>query len=247
MEAVKCLPDNPVYRITDLMHRKGIRWREDRATILRDREYRDTIMYDYLASMRTEEDMHLFRRVVRKHQRRFELPPADCLVAHLRLGDVMDDHEDQRWRSFERTRSTYSHLRLPSLPRISSAVIVTALHFGANTLNGKYFYSQKAVSRSYQILDLLADKLSSHGLAVTIKSSESVDEDFCYMAASRFFLKGISGLSDLVCDCLPYGALIWSPGSNVVKEKSRFPRLRNKARRMKQILSGSSRPAGPIS
>jgi hypothetical protein len=245
MDSVRSLPDNPVYRLTDLICRKGIRWEEDRATILGNREYRDTILYDYLSLLRSEEDMNLFRRVVRKHQERYSLPPADCLVVHLRLGDVMDDHEDQRWRSFERSLSLYSHLCLPSLPRINKAIIVTALHFGANDLNGKYFYSEKAASRSYQVLDRLSETLSSHGLSVAIQSSENVDADFCFMAASRYFLKGISGLSDLVCECLPYGALVWTPGSRVVSEKARFPRLRNRARRIKQLLIGRPGP-GPL-
>lgn len=237
METVKSLQENPVYRVTDVVHRKGIRWQQDRATILRDPSYQHTILYEYLKRMRHEDDIKLFRAILRRRQRLIDLPSRDSLVVHLRLGDVMDDHDDQRWRSFDYCRAVYSQLVLPSLPALADAVIVTALHFGANDLNGKYFFSSKAVDRSYQLLDIVTRRLSSFGLPVSIKSSESVDEDLCFMAASRYFVKGISGLSDLISHCLPHGALIWTPGSRVVQEKARFPRLRNRIRRLKQLMT----------
>jgi hypothetical protein len=53
----------------------------------------------------------------------------------------------------------------------------------------------------------VAEKFRSLGLSVEYKSSENVDEDLCFMSQSKFFLKGNSGLSKLICSTLSNDAV----------------------------------------
>ncbi|MCB1865664.1 MAG: hypothetical protein KDG50_09555 [Chromatiales bacterium] len=208
---VKLLASNSVYRITDIVLRKGLRWQRDRDTILADRQYSGTILRDYLCNMRRENDWETWRNVVSMHCKHYAVPPPDSLVIHLRLGDVMDDWEnDDHSRHFSRAVRAYARLPLQRFPGVKSATIVTAMHFGSNDLNLSYYPSKRAVRRSLKLLRLVAEQLKQQGVSVRIQSSTNIDEDLCYMASAHQFLGGMSGLSDLVERCLPADAVIAS-------------------------------------
>ena len=63
-------------------------------------------------------------------------------------------------------------------------------------------YSEKAMNNSWALLSHVVDQLKGIGLPVRIKSCEDIDEDFCFATASQFYFKGVSRMSDLVCECL---------------------------------------------
>ena len=105
----------------------------------------------------------------------------------------------------------YANLDIKNLEKFKSATIVTAIHFGANSLNNKYFYSDKAYTRSKEIVEKLSNRLNELGIEVRIKSSESVDEDLCFMGRSKFFVKGFSQMSEIICNCLDRKAAVWEP------------------------------------
>ncbi|NEQ49253.1 MAG: hypothetical protein F6K11_03845 [Leptolyngbya sp. SIO3F4] len=223
MENIKILKANQVYRVSDLVFCKGIRWQQDRKTILSDPQYRETILYSYLTQKRYEKDFKIFKRVVRAHQTKYAKPSSNSLVIHLRLGDVMDDMNGKSL--YEKSREIYKNLHLIGLPKVKHATIVTALHFGANSLNGKYFYSDIAKEKSFEILQLLSDKLKIDGLDISYKSTENIDEDLCFMSGSTYFLKGLSGFSDLVSSCMCNGSFIWSPQGGKPYKKSRLQQV----------------------
>jgi len=216
---IKILRANQVYRIVDLVLCKGIRWQQDRATILSDPEYRETILYGYLTKMKHERDLETFARVVGEHQARYEHPAPDSLVVHVRLGDVMEDAIERPL--YQRSKQLYGGLGTRDFLGLKQATIVTALHFGANPLNKKYFYSDLAMERSFEILELLSRELEHKGMHVSYRSSENIDEDVCFMAGSRYFVMGLSDLSGLIGECLPDGALIWSLHDNRLYRKAR--------------------------
>ncbi len=232
MDNIKILKTNQVYRVNDLVLQRGIRWQQDRETILSDPKYRETILYSYLTQKRYERDFQTFKLVVRDHQSKYERPSHDSLVIHLRLGDVMDLNDTQH---YEKARQIYKDLHLIGLPRLKDATIVTALHFGANPLNNKYFYSDIAKERSFEILQLLSEELKIQGLNVSYKSSENIDEDLCFMSGSKYFLKSLSGLSNIVAKCMHNGSLIWPPEGGHPKKKSRLNDLKRQA---KNVLKG---------
>jgi hypothetical protein len=228
IDNIKILKTNQVYRVTDLVFQKGIRWQQDRETILSDRKYSETILYYYLTQKRYERDLETFKRVVRDHQSKYEKPSPDSLVIHLRLGDVMDDINGRPL--YEKSRQICKDLHFIDLPRLKHATIVTALHFGANTLNNKYFYSDVAKERSFEILQLFSDKLKIKGLNVSYKSTENIDEDLCFMSGSKYFVRGLSGFSDLIANCMDNGSLIWPPEGGHPYKKSILNQLKIQAK-----------------
>ena len=156
--------------------------------------------------------MEAFKKVVRTHQKKYEAPSEDTLVVHLRLGDILDDYSNDRtYRHFENCKKIYSLLDLQELPKLKKATIVTALHFGANEINDSYFYTERAKERSFELLDLVTNELRKMGLEVSYESNENIDRDICYMVGSKYFLKSLSGLSDIVEFCLDESSLVWSP------------------------------------
>lgn len=233
MDNIKILKNNTVYRVTDIVFRKGIRWQQDRERILTDKKYRNTILYDYLTKKKCENDLKTFKNVVKKHQKRYEVPEYTSLVIHLRLGDVMDESVNRDWRNYEKYKRVYGNLLLhPLLQSLSKAVIVTSLHFGANSINNKFFYSLQAKERSFEVLELLSSSLNGQGLKVSYKSSVNVDEDLCFMAGSRYFVKSFSGISELIVNCLSYGSYIWSLDTEEVFRKSHLNKLKKKINRL---------------
>jgi hypothetical protein len=84
----------------------------------------------------------------------------------------------------------------------SKTIVVTALHFGANTRNNRYFYSDKALDISFEVLRDFEKQSNDIGLEVDVFSSENVDADLAYMASSKFFVCGSSHLSSIIQNCL---------------------------------------------
>jgi|TARA_R110000824_G_scaffold356208_1_gene543407 hypothetical protein len=84
----------------------------------------------------------------------------------------------------------------------SKTIVVTALHFGANTRNNRYFYSDKARDISFEVLRDFEKQSNDIGLEVDVFSSENVDADLAYMASSKFFVCGSSHLSSIIQNCL---------------------------------------------
>lgn len=204
LSGIRVLKENKTYRIADLILCKGVRWREDRQTILNNSKYSDSILFKYLSRKRYENDLDTLKDTIHEHIETYNVdqPRDDELVVHLRLGDVMDDYDK---RTYEKCVETYKNLaRKVPIKKLSvkRATLVTAMHFGANEKNGKYFFTEKAQHRSYRIAELVASQLVGRSLDVKIFSHEDIDLDLCYMVGSRYFLKGQSKLSDLVVECL---------------------------------------------
>ncbi|MBE9061355.1 hypothetical protein [cf. Phormidesmis sp. LEGE 11477] len=147
----------------------------------------------------------------------------------------MDDDKNHAWRSYEKCKRVYQRLALGSLPNLTTATVVAALHFGANSSNQKFFYSDKAKFRSFEILQLVSDRLKLEGLEVSYKSTDNIDEDICFMAGSRYYVKSFSGLSNLVSECLSYGSCVWTP-DNEFQKKTRVNSIRGKISKIEKSI-----------
>jgi hypothetical protein len=207
---VKVLKENKVYRMSDLVLGCGPRHPIDRETIVTDPQYRGTILYDYLTKTQRT-DRELFVQVVRQHMAKYPQADPNELVMHMRLGDVMEPRLAETEQEI-RCKSIYQHY-VSFLGRLSAWIkehkrvtIVTALHFGANELNNRYFYTQDAEDKSFEVLQRVSEVFEAWGLEVGIQSSENVDEDFCFMASSTNFMGSTSKFAELVYWCLKDGA-----------------------------------------
>ena len=213
---IKILKSNSVYRISDLFFCWGIRWEQDRHTILTDPKYKNTILYKYLKQKTKELDYKLFKEIVRKQTllKTYQTPSEDELVIQIRLGDIMNslDYKRSKNKSITFYSDFFNYINL-DLSKIKKITAVTALHFGSNEFNGKYFYSVKAEEESMKIIESLSNQCSQKGYDLNIYSHEDIDRDICYLANSMYFVKGITQLGDLIAKCLPNSCEVFEPFS----------------------------------
>lgn len=207
-EDMALLKKNSTYRVADLFYRRGHRWREDRKTILKKAEYKNSIMYDYLTQKRGERDFKTFRKIVRLHSEKnlYRLVPPNHLVVHMRLGDVME--RQVKKHGFRLYSNFYKRVKIKRFP-ITNVTIVTALHFGHNEMSSKFYYSTKAVNRSWKVIRDFEEQTHKEGLKLELFSNKNVDEDICFMASSGFFVKSRSDISTLAASCLRKGSKVW--------------------------------------
>ena len=200
-EDVVVLKKNSVYRVSDIFFRRGWRWQKDRKTILNDAEFKDTIMFDYLTEKRNEGDFKTFRKIVKRHSEKNQHPQADPhhLVVHMRLGDVMDNH--RKHRCMNNYNEFYERDSIKNLP-ITKVIIVTALHFGHNSMRNRFYYTPKAVVKSWKVIRDFERQTHEAGFGLGVFSNENIDKDICFMASSRFFVKGQTCLSAIIARCL---------------------------------------------
>jgi len=200
-EDVVVLKKNSVYRVADVVHQGGWRWQRDRQSILNEEEFKDTILFDYLTEKRKERDFETLRKIIKRHSEKNQYPQADRnhLVVHMRLGDVMDMQRKNRCMNFY--NKFYERVKIGNLP-ISKVTIVTALHFGHNTMRNRFYYTTKAVKKSWQVIRDFEKQTEEAGLGLEVFSNENVDKDICFMASSRFFVKSPSQFSEIIAHCL---------------------------------------------
>ena len=218
--------NNSVYRMGDVINATGVRWVDDRLTILSSPEYEDTILrhfVEHLIYLKPKDAANLdywgmLREITMEHAIRKEhrLPTKSDIVMHLRLGDILAEKEESQWRMdetmgyFDRWRREsilnyyedfFKRIELKENYPKHTLRIVTALHFGANDKNNKYFYSAEAEGKSLRVLESIEKQLNDLDYRYEIISQET-DADFAYMINSKIFIKGMSGMSELVEKCL---------------------------------------------
>jgi len=204
---VKILRENKVYRMSDVVMGYGPRHQIDRETILAEPQYRETILHDYLVKCPSTCDKQVFVDVVQQHTQRYNQANPNDLVMHVRLGDVMqpelaETKQEIRCKSIYHTYAQLFYKHGQWIRQHGRVTIVTALHFGANELNGKYYYTEEAEHNSFETLRRLVEVFESWDMKVSIQSSLNVDEDFCFMASSQQFVGSTSKFAELVSWCL---------------------------------------------
>ena len=205
---VALLKKNSVYRVADVVYRRGKRWREDTKTIIKNPAFKNTILFDYLTEKRHERDFKTFGKIVHRHSEKNQYRLADPthLVVHMRLGDVMTMYRQRDCRTIY--SNFYKRVNITDLP-ISNVTLVTAFHFGHNDIHKKYFYNTTAIKKSWNIVKDFERQTHDAGLKLELFSNENVDEDICFMASSRFFVKGSTALSTIIASCLGKDSQVW--------------------------------------
>ena len=82
--------------------------------------------------------------------------------------------------------------------KIEKISIVTALHFGANEINQKYFYTDEIYNENIVFLKDFENKINDLGYELSLVSNNDFDLDFCYMVSSKHFVKSVSQISNIV-------------------------------------------------
>ena len=219
-ENVKVLKCNKHYRFSNLFFRYGIRWEHDRDVILNDVKFENSILRKYLEQKTKEEDYSTLKNIINNFisKNNIKLPKPSELVIHLRCGDIFDPilrlQEDPEYvraiLQVNLIENLFKNKNEIFTNEIDSVTMVTALHFGANELNGKYFYSEAAYGNSMKVLEYFQEKINQIGYKLNIISNENFDLDLCYMSRSNYFYKGASMICHIVENCLSDSAKIYT-------------------------------------
>ena len=203
---IKILKENKVYRFTDLVLQRGIRWREDRETIMTDKQYSNTILYDYLSSLGSltkneKPNLRYLHECIIKHSinNNLKLPKKDFLTIPLRLGDILDIPGRYK-KSINYYSNIYEKILQSRLKEPKGIYIVSAMHFGANDKNGMYFFTEEAKNKSLALFSNIVDQLRSLECPIEVISHDDIDVDICFIARSEYIFPSESKMTQLIRD-----------------------------------------------
>lgn len=201
---IKILKENKIYRFADLVLQRGIRWKEDRASILTDKCYSNTILYEYLSSLkdpfeREKPNLRLLHECIVQYSLSNNLirPENNFLTLPLRLGDICDIPERYQ-ASLKYCLNIYNMISASRMSKPNGFYIVTAMHFGANEKNNRYFFTENAMNKSLSLFYCVVDQLRSFQCPIKVISHENVDIDICFIARSEFVAPSQSKMTELI-------------------------------------------------
>ena len=201
---IKILEANKHYRFTDLILCRGIRWAQDRQIILEDERYKNTILRKYLE--RTH-NIHLkkpprlrdLHEIIYQHafENNYKRPGVNSLTLPVRLGDITEEKErfDQSIRLYKNLHRNIKKLEIPTPKTI---YIVSALHYGANEINGKYFFSEDSYRKNYELFEIIYKQLSKLNSKIVLVSSRDIDKDICFISRSHYIYPSQSRMTELI-------------------------------------------------
>lgn len=207
LQNISILKENKVYRIADVFTGAGIRFKSDCNSILTKPQYNNTILFNYLQNKRQHRDILTMQKIIDRHidLYNYPTPEENELVIHLRLGDILDNK-----KNLDYYHKNYKHLNKKiDFKKFSTISIVTALHFGSFDDHPKgplYMFSEKAKENSFTFFRYVESQINESGHSVNLISSDDIDQDFCYMAKSQWFVKSKRGFSHLISKLLPNSA-----------------------------------------
>ncbi len=215
---LKVLEENKFYRFGDLIFKDGGgRWESDREVIKNNDDFNDTILCKYLLQVNdlAGPDFELLKKIIHEHtiEHKCKIPEENELVIHLRLGDIFQKSKYEKLRVKRLKKSVDRLFRkdniLNSNPEmIKKITIVTALHYGANEVNGKHFYTKHSYNQNLSFLSNFEERINARGFELNLISNENTDLDLCYMANSKYFVKGCSNFSHIIAKCMSDDAQI---------------------------------------
>lgn len=207
LNKISILTENQVYRIADLFNHTGKRFKCDQNSILTDSQYKNSILFDYLQNKQKHRDILTMQKIIDRHidLHSYPTPEENELVIHLRLGDILESKQTLN-NYYENFKNLNKKINFQAFSKIS---ITTALHFGSfhNHPQGpKYIFSEKAKENSFTFFRYIESQINTAGNSVNLISSDNIDQDFCYMAKSQWFVKSKKGFSLLISKLLPDSA-----------------------------------------
>ena len=200
---------NPIYRVSDIVLKKGPTWKNAAEKILENPgKYEKTILYSYLKlnGINSSLNIQLLNSIISNRGRQcgYAVPRPEDLVLHLRLGDVMEPGHPI---GPERINSYLSEFFCWLKDKVAKStaldfdrlVVCTAINYGG--FGGAYDYSQVSEIISRQLLGNSLYEAQKNGLSIDVKSSSNVDEDLFFMWSSSHLVPSNSEFSFLIANC----------------------------------------------
>lgn len=210
---IKVLKENKYYRFSDLFFQSGFRWEQDRNIILNDGKFKDSILRQYLEQKTKEQDYKILKKIIKNYtiKNNLKLPSKSELVIHLRCGDIFEQADNFSKNKVKKQYNLIDDLIKKKFANIiNKASVVTAMHFGANELHNRYFYSEEVYNENIKFLEFFESRINDIGYELNIVSNKNFDLDLCYMASSYHFLKSISMISNIIERCLDKTAKVYN-------------------------------------
>lgn len=236
LDQIKLMKSNRHYRIGDVLLRQGFRWQEDRKQILKQKRYKDSLLFTYLSGLKDPlfdpfknrnntlprgiEDIFWFLSLIED----FSFPTENnTLYVHLRAGDIVLNEKNQvssidSW-GIKKNNWLYNQQALIKeilKKRKSKISIVSSFHFGDFFEKKLWTFTEEAFYEN-QILFL---NLFNHILQIQkfdIYPSQkndikNIDEHFILLCNAR----------NVILDNGSFGSLV-----NLVRQvpKSHIPQL----------------------
>lgn len=158
-------------------------------------QYKDTIGYDYCKTTKKIGDIGLVNELIDKYIKKNNYKiPGNELVIHLRIGENKFGPGGKN-ENPNKSKTIDTETELDQLINLidkdtSHVVIVTAMHQVKNPDNNMY-----------KTFESLYNKLENSGYTISVKSSKSVDEDFCYISRAKNFIPTHGNFSVLAGLC----------------------------------------------
>ena len=157
----------------------GLRWREDRETIVSSKEFEGSILAEYFSQRATwvahEVDFQLLYNLCQAPKWK-PYAPKENLVIHFRNGDnkfkaneTILECAQQFWKTRPRKKKR----------RGISARLVTIQHYGANEQTGEFFATEESIAQGNAEVTSLIESLQEMKFKVNVQSSQDSDIDFC--------------------------------------------------------------------
>jgi|TARA_B100000959_G_scaffold206708_1_gene216822 hypothetical protein len=194
-----------IYRIGDIFYCPNANnIKRSIENIINKEEYKDTIVYDYLIRKKKEQDYDTLKDVVYEHikNKNYVIPNDDELVIHMRLGDSVDASQTSlppEW--YMDNKIIYEGLRKIEVEKynIKKVTIITVFYYPWPKTRKNMKYTKKISYEKYEVVKNFFEKMN-----IPVKTfSRTVDEDFCYLVSSKYFLPTVGGFSRLayeLCD-----------------------------------------------
>lgn len=154
----------------------------------------NSIAASYIVRSNTQHDYQLLKQICTERADVSNTPPADVLVMHLRVGDVID-YSKHTYDDFLRSETcdTFCYVRpLQSIidsaarSKMNKVVLVAGAHV------------PDPLPQSQCYLEIVAQELKNNGYEVTMRLAGHPDDDLIYMSNARHFSPSNGGFSRII-------------------------------------------------
>lgn len=159
---------------------------------VRNEKYKGSIGYEYCSRTKEKLQMEIMQELIEKKilEKKYEMPGDSEVVIHLRIGENRH-HGTKKSKTIENSKEIEVIVDLIR-PEAELVTIVTAMH-----------QIENPAASEYTVLQTLYDKLAKKGFPVKVKSSDDIDEDFCYLSRAKTLIVTHGNFSLLAGFCNP--------------------------------------------
>lgn len=204
---IKILKENSDYRVTDIILKKGNRWKHSGRNVLKLKKYKNTILRRYLEmnSLNKKHNLKLFLGLIINYikKKKIKMPRKDEIVMHLRLGDVIV-HD---WFLSKNYVKLIKNI-IKKDKKIKKLTIITcfayqvftkdSLHLKRKNVDNWNFTDEKHKENIIRLKKVLEDIKENININIQIYSNTNIDKDLCYAIGARYFIKDKGGFSSLL-------------------------------------------------